>query len=154
MTAERRAGTDESGARARGGTKIAALAPERALEWVLADSTKGSKKQRAAIDLRSEAEFAEDHLPGAVNVPLFDDFERALVGTLYRKSSPRAAFEAGRLVVRDKVASMVGAIARAARRPPIEGGDLARRVDEMTERGIEAMPSTFCRTLSGRGPKR
>jgi tRNA 2-selenouridine synthase len=128
-------GTEESGAEPRGGTRIAALAPERALEWVLEPSREG----RAAIDLRSEAEFTEDHLPGAVNVPLFDDFERALVGTLYRKSSPRAAFEAGRRLVRDKVASMVAEIARAARRRPVEDSDLARRVDEMTERGIEAM---------------
>ena len=28
------------------------------------------------VDLRSPSEFAEDHYPGARNVPLFDDFER------------------------------------------------------------------------------
>ena len=30
-----------------------------------------------AIDLRSEGEYAEDHLPGALNIPLFGDAERA-----------------------------------------------------------------------------
>ncbi|HEX4986178.1 MAG TPA: tRNA 2-selenouridine(34) synthase MnmH [Burkholderiales bacterium] len=46
-----------------------------------------------AIDVRSPAEFALDHLPGAVNCPVLDDAERARVGTLY-KTSP---FEARRL---------------------------------------------------------
>lgn len=48
----------------------------------------------AILDVRSPAEFAEDHLPGAENVPVLDDAERARVGTLYRQVSP---FEARRL---------------------------------------------------------
>ena len=35
------------------------------------------------IDARSPAEFAEDHLPGAVNLPVLSDAERAEVGTIY-----------------------------------------------------------------------
>lgn len=35
------------------------------------------------IDARSPAEFAEDHLPGAVNLPVLSDVERAEVGTIY-----------------------------------------------------------------------
>jgi tRNA 2-selenouridine synthase len=46
------------------------------------------------IDARSPAEYAEDHLPGAVNVPVLDDEERALVGTVYKE---RSAFEAKRI---------------------------------------------------------
>ena len=46
------------------------------------------------IDARSPSEFAEDHLPGAINVPVLDDAERALVGTVYKQQS---AFEAKRL---------------------------------------------------------
>lgn len=45
------------------------------------------------IDVRSPSEFAEDHLPGAVNLPVLDDEERATVGTIY-KDKP---FEARRL---------------------------------------------------------
>ena len=45
------------------------------------------------IDARSPAEFAEDHLPGAINAPVLDDEERALVGALYKQ---RSAFEAKR----------------------------------------------------------
>jgi tRNA 2-selenouridine synthase len=46
------------------------------------------------LDARSPAEFAEDHLPGAINVPVLDDAERARVGTVYKQQS---AFEAKRL---------------------------------------------------------
>ncbi len=45
----------------------------------------------AVIDARSESEFAEDHLPGAVNWPVLNDAERALVGTEYKQVS---AFDA------------------------------------------------------------
>ncbi len=47
----------------------------------------------AILDARSPAEYAEDHLPGAINVPVLDDAERALVGTVYKQ---RSAFEAKR----------------------------------------------------------
>jgi tRNA 2-selenouridine synthase len=48
----------------------------------------------AIIDARSPSEYAEDHLPGAVNCPVLDDAERALVGTAYKE---RGSFEAKRL---------------------------------------------------------
>ena len=38
----------------------------------------------AIIDVRAPAEFAQDHLPGAINLPVLTDAERAEVGTLYR----------------------------------------------------------------------
>ncbi|RKJ97409.1 tRNA 2-selenouridine(34) synthase MnmH [Alicycliphilus denitrificans] len=48
----------------------------------------------AVIDARSPAEFAEDHIPGAINCPVLDDEERAIVGTLYVQ---QGAFEARRV---------------------------------------------------------
>ena len=45
------------------------------------------------IDARSPSEFAEDRLPGAVNLPVLDDDERAEIGTMYAQVSP---FEARR----------------------------------------------------------
>lgn len=45
----------------------------------------------AVIDARSPAEYAEDHLPGALNWPTLDDEQRRLVGTEYKQVS---AFEA------------------------------------------------------------
>ncbi|HWE44702.1 MAG TPA: tRNA 2-selenouridine(34) synthase MnmH [Caulobacteraceae bacterium] len=46
------------------------------------------------IDVRSPAEFAEDHAPGAVNLPVLSDAERAEVGTIYVQTSK---FEARRI---------------------------------------------------------
>lgn len=46
------------------------------------------------IDARSPAEFAIDHIPGAVNCPVLNDDERRTVGTLYKQ---RGAFEARRV---------------------------------------------------------
>lgn len=46
------------------------------------------------IDVRSPAEFADDHIPGAINLPVLDDAERARVGTIYKQVSP---FEARRV---------------------------------------------------------
>lgn len=43
------------------------------------------------IDARSEGEFAEDHLPGAVNWPTLNNEERHSIGTLYKQVN---AFEA------------------------------------------------------------
>ncbi len=43
------------------------------------------------IDVRSPAEFAEDHMPGAINLPALDNAQRAEVGTIYKQVS---AFDA------------------------------------------------------------
>ncbi|MBV2265176.1 MAG: tRNA 2-selenouridine(34) synthase MnmH, partial [Thauera sp.] len=40
------------------------------------------------------AEFAEDHIPGAINLPVLDNDERIVVGTMYKQQS---AFDARRL---------------------------------------------------------
>ena len=37
------------------------------------------------IDVRSPSEFNNGHIPGAVNIPLFNDQERVAVGTKYKK---------------------------------------------------------------------
>jgi tRNA 2-selenouridine synthase len=47
------------------------------------------------LDARSPAEFAEDHLPGAINTPVLDDEERARIGTLYKQESSFEAKRAG-----------------------------------------------------------
>jgi tRNA 2-selenouridine synthase len=51
------------------------------------------------LDVRSPAEFAEDHLPGAINLPVLDDEERAIVGTTYKQVSPFAARKQGAALV-------------------------------------------------------
>lgn len=59
----------------------------------------------AIIDARSPAEFAEDHLPGAVNWPVLDDAERVRVGTLYVQHSPLAARKVGAALVARNIAN-------------------------------------------------
>ena len=47
------------------------------------------------IDVRTPAEFAEDHVPGAVNMPVLSNDERAEVGTIYVQDSPFKARKIG-----------------------------------------------------------
>jgi tRNA 2-selenouridine synthase len=49
------------------------------------------------IDVRSPAEFAEDHVPGAESHPVLDDGERARIGTMHANDRPsRQARRCGR----------------------------------------------------------
>ncbi len=56
------------------------------------------------IDVRSPAEFAEDHVPRAANHPVLDDAERAEVGTLYKQVSPFDSRKRGAALVARNVA--------------------------------------------------
>ena len=58
------------------------------------------------IDVRSPAEYAEDHLPGAVNLPVLDDDERTRVGTLHAQDSAFAARRAGAALVARNIATI------------------------------------------------
>lgn len=55
------------------------------------------------IDVRSPAEFAEDHIPGAINCPVLDDAQRAEVGTLYKQVSPFEAKKVGAAMVSENI---------------------------------------------------
>jgi rhodanese-related sulfurtransferase len=57
------------------------------------------------IDVRSPAEFAEDHLPGAISLPALSDAERAVVGTIYKRESPFRARKVGAAMVARNVAA-------------------------------------------------
>lgn len=66
----------------------------------------------AVIDVRSPGEFAEDHLPGAINLPVLDDAERAEVGTVYVRRSKFLARRLGAgLVARNIARHLEGALA-------------------------------------------
>jgi len=58
----------------------------------------------AVIDVRSPGEFAEDHLPGAINLPVLTDAERAEVGTIYVQDSPFRANRIGAAYVARNIA--------------------------------------------------
>ena len=64
------------------------------------------------IDVRAPAEYAEDHIPGAISLPVLDDAERAEVGTIYTQVSPFKARKLGAaLVARNAAAHLQGPLA-------------------------------------------
>jgi len=56
------------------------------------------------IDVRSPAEFADDHIPGAISCPVLDDAQRAQVGTIYKQVSPFEAKKIGAALVSENIA--------------------------------------------------
>ena len=65
------------------------------------------------IDLRSPAEFAQGHIPGATNLPLFDNDERAEIGTLYKQQGRQAAVLHGLALVGPRMVSLGTALLAA-----------------------------------------
>ena len=61
------------------------------------------------IDARSESEFAEDRLPGAVNWPSLNDEERKIVGTIYKQVSTFEARKRGAALVAANIARHIEA---------------------------------------------
>jgi tRNA 2-selenouridine synthase len=59
----------------------------------------------AIIDVRSPAEFALDHVPGAINLPVLNNEERIEIGTLYKQVSPFAAKKLGAAYVSRNIAN-------------------------------------------------
>ncbi|HXZ95692.1 MAG TPA: tRNA 2-selenouridine(34) synthase MnmH [Burkholderiales bacterium] len=56
------------------------------------------------IDVRSPTEFAEDHIPGAINCPVLDDTERKRIGTIYKQVSNFEAKKIGAALVARNIA--------------------------------------------------
>ncbi|WP_238368035.1 tRNA 2-selenouridine(34) synthase MnmH [Mesobacterium pallidum] len=64
------------------------------------------------IDVRSPAEYVEDHVPGAISLPVLDNEERAQVGTIYKQESPFTARKLGAaLVARNAARHLQGPLA-------------------------------------------
>ncbi|MGV7206474.1 tRNA 2-selenouridine(34) synthase MnmH [Oxalobacteraceae bacterium A2-2] len=55
------------------------------------------------IDVRSPAEYALDHLPGAINLPVLDDAQRVRVGTLYKQVNSFEAKKIGAALIAQNV---------------------------------------------------
>ena len=64
------------------------------LQWIGPEQIDGGDFSEI-IDVRSPSEFAEDHVEGAVNLPVLDDAERAEVGTIYKQESSHRARRIG-----------------------------------------------------------
>ncbi len=92
--------------------------------------------------MRSEGEFAEDHVPGAINCPVLDNDERARVGTIYKQ---RSAFEAKKIGAALVSANIARHLQRALSRPPAR---VASAGLLLARRRAAAAPSRTCCTRS------
>jgi len=71
------------------------------------------------VDARTPLEYEEDHIPGAINVPLLSNEERAEIGTLYKQCGPHEARLRGLELTARRFPAMVGEISAAAGGRPI-----------------------------------
>ena len=71
------------------------------------------------VDVRTPLEYAEDHIPGAINVPLLNNDERAEIGTIYKQQGPQPARERGLELTAHRFPEMVRSIAAAANGRPL-----------------------------------
>lgn len=65
------------------------------LRKIPADEFLRLRSQMPVADVRSPGEYAYGHIPGAVNIPLFDDTQRAEVGTIFKKEGSEKAVMRG-----------------------------------------------------------
>ncbi len=65
------------------------------------------------VDARSPAEYAEGTIPGAINIPIFDDAERARVGTLYKIEGKNKAKRLGVELVAPKIPKLIDQVEAA-----------------------------------------
>ncbi len=75
-------------------------------------------KTHCIVDVRTPLEYAEDHLPGAINIPILTNEERVEVGTIYKQVGPQQARVRGLELTCGRFSGMVAEItSRAAGRP-------------------------------------
>ena len=68
------------------------------------------------VDVRSPSEYAQGHIPGAVNIPLFNDEERANVGIQYKQGGNENAVQLGLEIVGPKLAELAKQAKKEARK--------------------------------------
>lgn len=56
------------------------------------------------VDVRTPLEYADDHIPGALNAPVLTNEERVIVGTMYKQVSPFEATRVGAAMVARNIA--------------------------------------------------
>jgi tRNA 2-selenouridine synthase len=54
-----------------------------------------NKEEHTLVDVRSPKEYHDATIPGSINIPIFDNDERAEIGTIYKQKSPEAAKDRG-----------------------------------------------------------
>lgn len=67
------------------------------------------REKLPVVDVRSEGEFLQGHIPGAINIPILNDTERVEVGTTYKKQGQQEAIRAGFRLVGPRLLDIVDA---------------------------------------------
>lgn len=80
------------------------------LDTIAIDEFMALRERLPVFDVRTPAEFAKGHMPGACNLPLFSDEERALVGTTYHRAGREAAMLEGLSYAGPKMRRLVEAV--------------------------------------------
>lgn len=62
------------------------------------------------VDVRAPVEFEKGHLPGAINIPLFEDMERAEIGTIFKQQGKDNAVTRGLEIVSPKMVGFVNQV--------------------------------------------
>jgi tRNA 2-selenouridine synthase len=62
------------------------------------------------VDVRAPCEYAEGHIHGAINVPLFDDKQRADIGLLYKGEGKSMAIELGKAIIQPRLSSLTAQV--------------------------------------------
>ena len=65
------------------------------------------KKINQIIDVRSPSEYKDDHIPGSINLPVLNDKERNLIGTIYKKESPFKAKKLGASLISKNISVFI-----------------------------------------------
>lgn len=84
-----------------------------------------ARSDQLIIDVRSPKEFTDGHIPGANNIPLFSNDERAEIGTLYQKKGHDAAVLRGLEIVGPKMAGFARTVAEKNRDQNFEEKNVA-----------------------------
>jgi tRNA 2-selenouridine synthase len=59
------------------------------------------------VDVRAPVEYAHGHIPGAINIPLFSDEERAIIGTIYKQEGHEPAVRKGFELVSPHITKLI-----------------------------------------------
>jgi tRNA 2-selenouridine synthase len=65
------------------------------------------KKELMLVDVRSPSEYRDSTIPGSLNIPLFNDAERAEIGTIYKQDSTESAKKRGLEIVSAKLPEFI-----------------------------------------------
>ena len=89
-------------------------------------------QKKSVIDVRASVEFLQGSFPNAVNLPILNDEERALVGTVYKQKGNAEAVIAG---ASGRRSPSVRCVEHGARRQRVQAQHRTRRAQSVGRRG-------------------